>query len=147
MKRKRIIVWVLFLSAVSLFLFEGEETNFERISKFLRQESNYETHCRALLPRVLKTPATLDIVHKYEAAEPGDGQNPARQRVILTYDAQNLQGALVRNEFECVYEAGTTIGPKSQPKILAAIFEGAPLPDARIDSLNRGSELGLVLGD
>lgn len=145
--KKRIVVWVLFLSAISLFLFEGEDSNFDQVLRLIRQESAYMIHCNALLPRMLKTPATLDIVHKFEAAEPSDGRNPARQRVVLTYDAQNLQGALVRNEFECVYEMGTTIGPKNQPKILAGIFESAPLPDGEIESLNRGSELGLVLGD
>ncbi len=145
--KKRIVIWILFLSAISLFLFEGEDSNFDRALKFVRNESTYMIHCKAFLPRMLKTPATLDIVHKFEAAEPSDGQNPARQRVVLTYDAQNLQGALVRNEFECVYEAGTTIGPKNQPKILAGTFESAPLPNVEIESLNRASELGLVLGD
>lgn len=145
--KRGIVVWVLFLSAISLFLFKGEDSNFDRALRFIRHESIYMIHCKALLPRMLKTPATLDIVHKFEAAEPSDGQNPARQRVVLTYDAQNLQGALVRNEFECVYEAGATIGPKNQPKILAGIFDSIPLPDEKIEWLNRVSELGLVLGD
>ncbi len=67
--------------------------NKEPVSPFI-------LNCETYLEEMLKSPATLSIVKKFELDWRGD-----EKVVQIEYDAQNSFGALLRDTFSCTYLA------------------------------------------